>query len=159
MTEWHISFPCDLYVIMHLNNSTFSREGKEEKYFSGRGNILIYYKYLLNTTTVFPVSFKIIGILWMFSHIGKFTWRRTDIIRSPLDGFHKRPKAFKPCLGGSFSSRCIISTLKFGVLKNNNCFITFHDSGFCGLTQLSSEVFCSVGRQLGLLSSGGSVGL
>jgi hypothetical protein len=52
MTEQHISFPCDLYLIVHLNNSTFSREGKEEKYFSGSRNIFIYYKYLLNTTTV-----------------------------------------------------------------------------------------------------------
>lgn len=39
MTERQVSFPCDLYVIVHLNNSTFSREGKEEIFFGKRKHL------------------------------------------------------------------------------------------------------------------------
>lgn len=52
MIEQHVSVPWGLYLIVHLNNSTFSREGKEEKYFL-RKRAYLYYKYLLNTTIVF----------------------------------------------------------------------------------------------------------
>lgn len=112
------------------------------------------YKYLLNTTTVFPVYFKIMGILWMFPHIGKFTWRKTDIIHSSLDGFYKSPKPFKSCLGDSFGYLCII--LLQNLVSQNNCFIIFHDSvGWqssvrrFSVPQNVSRGCCHLGAQLG----------